>query len=113
MPMIGLIRPEQENIFVLTGFSKWGLANAAIGSKVLGGLLNNQETPYSKLFDPSRDIPDIKEENKEEANSKYNSSIHRRKIETLERSEEHTSELQSRGHLVCRLLLEKKNTKKI
>src|SRR5690625_5305730 len=27
------------------------------------------------------------------------------------RSEEHTSELQSRGHLVCRLLLEKKNAK--
>src|SRR5690625_7077981 len=26
-----------------------------------------------------------------------------------ERSEEHTSELQSRGHLVCRLLREKKN----
>src|SRR5690625_5728286 len=26
----------------------------------------------------------------------------------IERSEEHTSELQSRGHLVCRLLLEKK-----
>src|SRR5690554_7295018 len=26
------------------------------------------------------------------------------------RSEEHTSELQSRPHLVCRLLLEKKNT---
>src|SRR5690625_6298427 len=25
------------------------------------------------------------------------------------RSEEHTSELQSRGHLVCRLLLEKQN----
>src|SRR5690625_5565706 len=28
----------------------------------------------------------------------------------LARSEEHTSELQSRGHLVCRLLLEKKKT---
>src|SRR5690625_1845366 len=27
----------------------------------------------------------------------------------LQRSEEHTCELQSRGHLVCRLLLEKKN----
>src|SRR5690625_1602667 len=27
------------------------------------------------------------------------------------RSEEHTSELQSRGHLVCRLLLEQKNKK--
>src|SRR5690625_2923297 len=31
-------------------------------------------------------------------------------ILTNERSEEHTSELQSRGHLVCRLLLEKKKT---
>src|SRR5690625_6777819 len=29
--------------------------------------------------------------------------------EQRDRSEEHTSELQSRGHLVCRLLLEKKN----
>src|SRR5690625_7019540 len=29
-----------------------------------------------------------------------------------ERSEEHTSELQSRGHLVCRLLLEKKKQNK-
>src|SRR2546422_5347053 len=31
---------------------------------------------------------------------------------TFKRSEEHTSELQSRLHLVCRLLLEKKKTKK-
>ena len=31
--------------------------------------------------------------------------------EDIERSEEHTSELQSRGHLVCRLLLEKKKYK--
>src|SRR5690625_1613257 len=32
-------------------------------------------------------------------------------FETDGRSEEHTSELQSRGHLVCRLLLEKKKNK--
>src|SRR5690625_5503095 len=31
------------------------------------------------------------------------------RADLLERSEEHTSELQSRGHLVCRLLLEQKN----
>src|SRR5437870_10930670 len=31
---------------------------------------------------------------------------------SLSRSEEHTSELQSRGHLVCRLLLEKKKKNK-
>src|SRR2546429_3605863 len=32
------------------------------------------------------------------------------RIAARKRSEEHTSELQSRLHLVCRLLLEKKNT---
>src|SRR5207253_11043795 len=32
-----------------------------------------------------------------------------RDVARITRSEEHTSELQSRGHLVCRLLLEKKN----
>src|SRR2546422_5207828 len=32
---------------------------------------------------------------------------------TITRSEEHTSELQSRLHLVCRLLLEKKKKKNI
>src|SRR2546422_7689409 len=38
---------------------------------------------------------------------------HRRPVEPGPRSEEHTSELQSRLHLVCRLLLEKKKKKKI
>src|SRR5687768_17643973 len=36
--------------------------------------------------------------------------IHKKRMEV--RSEEHTSELQSRLHLVCRLLLEKKKKKK-
>src|SRR2546422_6347960 len=35
------------------------------------------------------------------------------KIPCRRRSEEHTSELQSRLHLVCRLLLEKKKTKRL
>src|SRR5690625_6232895 len=43
-------------------------------------------------------------------------NVYPREIEEVlyeyERSEEHTSELQSRGHLVCRLLLEKKNRNK-
>src|SRR5690625_6274041 len=52
---------------------------------------------------------------------KYQNEINAEKNKILERldktqqekrSEEHTSELQSRGHLVCRLLLEKKKKKK-
>src|SRR2546422_6203995 len=40
---------------------------------------------------------------------RYHSSVHEN-TNTPARSEEHTSELQSRLHLVCRLLLEKKKT---
>src|SRR5690625_5405153 len=40
-----------------------------------------------------------------------NGEKHLVRVTWEERSEEHTSELQSRGHLVCRLLLEKKKTK--
>src|SRR5690625_6568278 len=44
---------------------------------------------------------------------RYSYPITGRRMEPIFRSEEHTSELQSRGHLVCRLLLEKKkNTMK-
>src|SRR2546422_6891392 len=43
----------------------------------------------------------------------FESEIGGKWLQTLkERSEEHTSELQSRLHLVCRLLLEKKKKKR-
>src|SRR3712207_8686491 len=41
--------------------------------------------------------------------SSYSSGIQIRFLHFWSRSEEHTSELQSRQYLVCRLLLEKKN----
>src|SRR3712207_8700908 len=41
-------------------------------------------------------------------NKFYDKEIPEEIIEALKRSEEHTSELQSRQYLVCRLLLEKK-----
>src|SRR5687768_18156097 len=47
-----------------------------------------------------------------ESNSKNEKADDYKKI-VESRSEEHTSELQSRLHLVCRLLLEKKKKKKI
>src|SRR5258708_21657012 len=52
--------------------------------------------PYTTLFRSCPRLPD------EDIVSKYRNSC------CKERSEEHTSELQSPDHLVCRLLLEKK-----
>src|SRR5690625_6181293 len=48
----------------------------------------------------------VSEASNSTSNSPARSSIRTEMM--LARSEEHTSELQSRGHLVCRLLLEKK-----
>src|SRR5207253_8534751 len=56
-------------------------------------LFRSQDEPTFRRFLESTQLKDLKAE--------YDA-----------RSEEHTSELQSRGHLVCRLLLEKKKKKK-
>src|SRR5690625_636992 len=48
----------------------------------------------------------------EELHLIVNTHYHSDHVGGNSRSEEHTSELQSRGHLVCRLLLEKKKKKK-
>src|SRR5947209_12108443 len=56
--------------------------------------------PYTTLFRSSSTVPSVTWECRAD-------SLHTR--ETT-RSQEHTSELQSRQYLVCRLLLEKKKT---
>src|SRR5437870_10356878 len=56
--------------------------------------------PYTTLFRSPDDLAHAAVR----ARDRHRSAAPRR------RSEEHTSELQSRGHLVCRLLLEKKKT---
>src|SRR3712207_8104234 len=58
---------------------------AAVGRRRVGLLLERRQLDV-ELHDPALDLVD------------------------LDRSEEHTSELQSRQYLVCRLLLEKKKT---
>src|SRR5690625_6339627 len=59
-------------------------------SELLAAIQGGEEVSFNLLSDPR--LHSVSEE----------------KTTFVERSEEHTSELQSRGHLVCRLLLEKK-----
>src|SRR2546429_4159982 len=61
--------------------------------------------PYTTLFRSVDGVP----LNTNRDSSRNLANINPADIEQIERSEEHTSELQSRLHLVCRLLLEKKN----
>src|SRR3712207_8610527 len=68
--------------------------------------------PYTTLFRSIKDVCSyIKyKECHHEVQEELRSHIEDIYDEYIERSEEHTSELQSRQYLVCRLLLEKKTT---
>src|SRR3712207_9406525 len=66
--------------------------------------------PYTTLFRSSVGRRRSARRGRRERTSRYgNASIAPASAATATRSEEHTSELQSRQYLVCRLLLEKKN----
>src|SRR2546422_6638446 len=65
--------------------------------------------PYTTLF---RSLPGVGDRGVERRLADADRHRARRRARDVERSEEHTSELQSRLHLVCRLLLEKKKPKR-
>src|SRR5690625_6848087 len=66
-----------------------------------------KDADYALLVGARPRGPGMERKDLLEANAKI-FSVQGKAINDHARSEEHTSELQSRGHLVCRLLLEKK-----
>src|SRR5689334_23393905 len=76
--------------------------------------------PYTTLFRSGREDPELDIRTHRPDGEDLADLLHRpnlihglpRSLCEILRSEEHTSELQSQFHLVCRLLLEKKKKKK-
>src|SRR5690625_6633633 len=72
------------------------------------------ESLENVVKEPSTEAVQLENIIEEEKWRTYEECLYSLSEERLEfRSEEHTSELQSRGHLVCRLLLEKKNKRDV
>src|SRR3712207_6949025 len=69
-----------------------------------GGSSSTSETRRSESLLSTLSVP-----TNEETNSEFGAARMFSGVSYWARSEEHTSELQSRQYLVCRLLLEKKN----
>src|SRR5438094_3414947 len=67
--------------------------------------------PYTTLFRSITDVDDSILERARQRKLDYRELGDQQTTQFLERSEEHTSELQSPYDLVCRLLLEKKKKK--
>ena len=57
MPYIGHINKKEDNIFVATGFSKWGMTNGCASGIILSELILNSSSKYENIFKPFRLSP--------------------------------------------------------
>ena len=53
LPFIGLV---SQNLFICTGFNKWGNTNGSIAGKIISDLINGVDNRYVSLFNPRRGI---------------------------------------------------------
>ena len=51
LPFIGSV---DKNLFICTGFNKWGNTNGTIAGKIISDIINNNENNYVDLFNPKR-----------------------------------------------------------
>ena len=56
MPYIGQYSKATPNLYVATGFQKWGMSGSMAAAMILTDLVQDKENPYAPLFSPSRSI---------------------------------------------------------
>src|SRR6266498_2249994 len=99
---IGSLEQQKRDLETELDKSKNALQESYDEATRLSNVLQNQKPLQQRLDDLSRRIAAVRDA------LKPGKPPVRTLVDSIDRSEEHTSELQSRPHLVCRLLLEKK-----
>lgn len=56
VPYIGQYSKKTPNLFVATGYNKWGMTSAMTAAILLADLVQGRENPYAEVFLPSRSI---------------------------------------------------------
>jgi glycine/D-amino acid oxidase-like deaminating enzyme len=56
VPYIGQYSAGTQNLFVATGFNKWGMTSSMVAADILTDLVSGKESPYADVFSPSRSI---------------------------------------------------------
>ncbi len=51
---IGKYSKLSDNLYVTTGFNKWGMSTAMVSSKILADLIEGKDNDYAQLYSPSR-----------------------------------------------------------
>lgn len=55
-PYIGKYAKNTENLFVATGFNKWGMTSSAVAADILSDMVTGVKNPYSDVFSPTRSV---------------------------------------------------------
>ena len=56
MPYIGQYSPRTPQLYVATGFNKWGMTSSMVAARLLCDLLTDRPSPYTALFSPARSV---------------------------------------------------------
>ncbi len=56
IPYIGQYSCSVKNLYVASGFNKWGMTGSMVSAMLLSDMLADVKSPYSKVFNPSRSI---------------------------------------------------------
>lgn len=70
IPYIGEFNPEYKNLYIATGFKKWGMTHSMVSSILINDLILKGESKWQEVYDPSRKtiIPSSKKFIMENAN---------------------------------------------
>lgn len=56
MPYIGRYSSATPDLYVATGFQKWGMSTSMAAASILSDLIRDRENPYASLFSPQRSL---------------------------------------------------------
>ena len=56
VPYIGQYAPSTPNLYVASGYNKWGMTSSMVAANLLTDLICGKKTPYARVFDPARNI---------------------------------------------------------
>ncbi len=56
VPYIGRYSDRTENVFVATGFNKWGMTSSLVAADILGDMVTGRKNPYAEFFAPDRSV---------------------------------------------------------
>lgn len=56
IPLIGQYSPHTPNLYVATGFNKWGMTSSMVAAQILSDKICQKENDYADIFAPNRNI---------------------------------------------------------